>query len=240
MSTGRFVWFDLMSPDLPAAQAFYTGLFGWEFRKHNDTYALIHDAQGRPLGGSMATAGGQPPAWVPYVSTDDATATAAAIRAGGGTVFLDHTAPGVGHFVIFADPDGAVIATIQLDDDSVPYPREKDQPHLCWSELHAPDPARSFAFYRGLFGWTPEAWGEDYLLITDEHAGGIMKAQPGNPPMWLVYVNTLDTDATAAKVTALGGKVFAEPMEMPGVGRFAVFADPTGTVFAVMSTRRSG
>lgn len=238
MSTGRFVWFDLMTPDLAAARAFYGALFGWQFRDHDGHYSLIFDDEGRGLGGAMQTEEDQPPTWLPYVSTDDAGATAAAIQAGGGQIFVDKTAPGVGRFLIFSDPDGALAATIQLEDERVPYPREKNAAHLCWSELHAPDPQRAFAFYASLFGWTPEAWGSDYLLITQEHAGGVLKAQPGNPPMWLVYVNSLDTDATAAKVLALGGKVYAEPMDMPGVGRFAVFGDPTGVVFAVMATRR--
>jgi hypothetical protein len=56
----------------------------------------------------------------------------------------------------------------------------------------------------------------------------------GAPPNWMLYVAVEDADATASKVTLLGGKVEVAPREIPGVGRFAVFSDPQGAVFAVL------
>lgn len=55
----------------------------------------------------------------------------------------------------------------------------------------------------------------------------------GQPPSWTTYVSTDDADATAAKVKEAGGTVFAEPFDVMDAGRMAVFADPTGAVFAV-------
>jgi len=40
-------------------------------------------------------------------------------------------------------------------------------------------------------------------------------------------------DATAAKVESLGGRTYVPPTAIEGMGRFAVFADPQGAVFAV-------
>jgi uncharacterized protein len=55
--------------------------------------------------------------------------------------------------------------------------------------------------------------------------------QPGMPQMWTTYVSVADAEATAAKVSELGGAVFAPPMDVMGLGRMAVFGDPTGAVF---------
>jgi len=41
-------------------------------------------------------------------------------------------------------------------------------------------------------------------------------------------------DATVAQATALGGKVIAPAMDIPGVGRMAVIADPQGATLSVM------
>jgi predicted enzyme related to lactoylglutathione lyase len=42
-------------------------------------------------------------------------------------------------------------------------------------------------------------------------------------------------DATAQKAASLGAKTFVPPMDIPGTGRFAVFADPQGAPFAIVT-----
>jgi predicted enzyme related to lactoylglutathione lyase len=49
-----------------------------------------------------------------------------------------------------------------------------------------------------------------------------------------VYFAVADADATAAKVTAQGGSILAEPFDTP-VGRIAVARDPQGAVFSFMT-----
>jgi len=53
------------------------------------------------------------------------------------------------------------------------------------------------------------------------------------PPHWLGYVAVQDVDAIARQATELGGMVIVPGTEIPGVGRFAVLADPQGAFFAV-------
>ena len=55
--------------------------------------------------------------------------------------------------------------------------------------------------------------------------------QPGEPPNWLVYFATLDTDASVAKVEELGGTKMIEPFDFPW-GRIGIVADPQGAAFA--------
>jgi uncharacterized protein len=110
-----------------------------------------------------------------------------------------------------------------------------------WHELMTTDPQAAGAFYSKVLPWKTQPSGmPDYTLWVSgkTQTGGLM-AQPesarqsGAPPSWLVYIGTPDVDATAAAAERLGGKVLRAPGDIPGVGRFAVLADPQGAAFAV-------
>jgi predicted enzyme related to lactoylglutathione lyase len=69
--------------------------------------------------------------------------------------------------------------------------------------------------------------------------GGLMpiteEAQAmGVPPCWSGYIAVDDVDDYAARVRKAGGAVHRGPEDIPGVGRFAVVADPHGAVFIIM------
>jgi len=111
-----------------------------------------------------------------------------------------------------------------------------------WSELTTGDPEAAAAFYDKLFGWRVETMdmgtGPYHVVkVGDTSVAGIMKtpaeADP-MPPAWGCYVTVDNTDATVAQATALGGKIVAPAMDIPGVGRMAVIADPQGAVISVM------
>ncbi len=53
-------------------------------------------------------------------------------------------------------------------------------------------------------------------------------------PLWIGYIGVDDVDATVEAITARGGPVFIPPNDIPGVGRFAMVADPQGAPFYVM------
>jgi hypothetical protein len=62
-----------------------------------------------------------------------------------------------------------------------------------------------------------------------------MAGQPGQSfSYWLAYVAVPSADDTVAKVKRLGGQVMVEPMDIPNVGRFAVFSDPQRATIAVL------
>lgn len=111
----------------------------------------------------------------------------------------------------------------------------------CWVDLGTPDIDAAAAFYGGLFGWsidegenTEQTGGYRQATLHDKPVAGMMPLmQEGQPPAWTTYVSVEDADATAAKVREAGGQVFAEPMDVLDLGRMAVFADSTGTVFGI-------
>ena len=58
--------------------------------------------------------------------------------------------------------------------------------------------------------------------------------------MWFGYVAVASVDASTAAVTAQGGQVYFQPTDIPGVGRFAVVADPQGAAFALFQGTGGG
>ncbi len=114
---------------------------------------------------------------------------------------------------------------------------------VSWTELMTTNPSAATEFYGQLFGWKFEAMnmGMPYHVVKvgESAIGGVMGmppgAPPGMPPAWVTYVTVADVDATAAKVSALGGKVMMPPTDIPTVGRFAVIQDPQGAVINMIT-----
>ena len=107
-----------------------------------------------------------------------------------------------------------------------------------WNELLADDVESAAAFYTNLLGWTTAAMpgGMPYTLFkkNGSEVAGLMKLpMPGIPPHWLNYVTVEACDATAARVTEIGGTICAPPFDIPNVGRIAVVQDPQGARFGL-------
>lgn len=112
----------------------------------------------------------------------------------------------------------------------------------CWVELAGiPDFAAAEAFYRDLLGWEiPEQANSAQLggyrraqLGGRDVAGASPTMQDGQPCEWNTYVSVTDADATMAKVRDAGGTVVVEPLDVMGMGKMAIFTDPTGAACGV-------
>jgi predicted enzyme related to lactoylglutathione lyase len=114
---------------------------------------------------------------------------------------------------------------------------------FCWYELMTTDLAAARNFYDPVVGWQSsdaQMPGMKYWMFKqgDAMVAGLMdlpeeSRKMGTPPNWIGYVFVPDVDASAAKVTASGGKIYVPPTDIPNVGRFAIFADPHGAVLAL-------
>ena len=107
---GALTWNDLTTNDMDDAERFYGSLFGWTFEAGRDDppYNVIHTASGRPNGGVVAAAEGQPPMWLAYFATADVAAAAARAEAAGAAVISGPTDVPAGTFAVLRDPQGAV------------------------------------------------------------------------------------------------------------------------------------
>ncbi|MDB5524198.1 MAG: Glyoxalase/bleomycin resistance protein/dioxygenase [Rhizobium sp.] len=114
-----------------------------------------------------------------------------------------------------------------------------------WYELMTTDTAAAAQFYGSVVGWTARDAGMDdnsYQLFeipgTERGVGGLMTLPEelktmGVPPHWVGYVAVDDVDAMAKTFTDNGGAVRRPPSDIPGIGRFAVVADPQGAVLII-------
>ena len=106
---------------------------------------------------------------------------------------------------------------------------------FCWHDLMVGDVDAALKFYTALFGWTVQtmdmgAMGPYQMVAAGGVTfAGVMKLpMPGVPPHWMPYVAVADVDAACKTAQASGGAIVVPVMPIPGVGRFAVLADPTG------------
>lgn len=109
----------------------------------------------------------------------------------------------------------------------------------CWVDLAVPDVAAAREFYAAVLGWTYTDTGEDYghylMCERDGHAAAGLSAlrDAGQPTVWTTYLASDDVDGTAEKVTGNGGKLLAEPFDVPEAGRMCIGLDPQGALFGV-------
>jgi hypothetical protein len=112
-----------------------------------------------------------------------------------------------------------------------------------WYEYMAADAKAAADFYAAVVGWGVKDGGMAGYPYTLLSAGKTMVAglmtlpeearKMGGRPGWLGYVGVPDVDAFAAKIVAAGGKIHRASADIPGVGRFAVVADPHGAAFVL-------
>ena len=110
-------------------------------------------------------------------------------------------------------------------------------PIVHW-ELLVADEAEGKKFYGNVFDWEfNESAFPGYSLINTgaEPGGGILT----KPDMALHfglnhYFQVDDVEATLAKAAAAGARVLAPKTAIPGVGHWAMFADPDGIPIGIL------
>ena len=252
--TGKFIWYELLSPNLAASEAFYSSVVGWTLKDSGMTdrrYMILHAGE-IPVGGLMqmpeeAQATGMPTLWMAYINVDDVEAAIAKATGGGGKVHRPaEDIPGVGRFAVLADPHGAgfmVMKPIPPEGGPPPQPAPGTPGTVGWRELSAGDGAEAFTFYQGMFGWKHRRdfdmgpMGAYRIFTTGEDDdGGIMTKMPNIPaPFWLYYFNVEGIDAAAERVKSAGGQVLNGPMQVPTGAWIIQAADPQGAMIGLLS-----
>jgi predicted enzyme related to lactoylglutathione lyase len=107
-----------------------------------------------------------------------------------------------------------------------------------WYELMTTDAPAAETFYTRVVGWNAADAGMPgmtYILLTagERQVAGIMgmPSQAAATPVWMGYILASDVDGGAERVKQAAGTVHRPPADIPGVGRFAVVADPQGAAF---------
>ena len=251
MPSGRFCWYDLRTNNVEGGKDFYTKIIGWGLDKwpsDDFDYAMWTTPRGA-IGGvaelsKEAVAAGAPPHWLAYVEVEDIGGTLGRAQELGASILVPETEiPEAGHFAIFADPQGAVLALFK----STSGPSEGNSPSamdFSWHELMTSDHHAALEFYSTLFGWQSlevheMAPGMEYLTYGQSGdpmpIGGMytLTEDMPSPPAWVYYVTVDDIDSTLGQVKDHKGTVLNGPMEVPGGDRVAWCQDPQGAFFAL-------
>lgn len=115
-------------------------------------------------------------------------------------------------------------------------------------EIQADDPERAMKFYRDVFGWEFQQWGEQkyWMIMTaplDSKEpginGGLLPRPAKTPPKehgtnaYVCTIEVTDFDNTAKKVETAGGLVAMPKFALPGVAWQGYFLDSEGNTFGV-------
>lgn len=249
---GTFSWFECGTTDAAAAKKFYTAVFGWTaidqplpgdmpgtytmLKRGDDDVAGLYE-----LAGPMAE--GVPSHWMTYVTVEDVDAKVAKAKDLGGKAITEAMdIPDVGRIAFIEDSTGGKFGIFKPGGHPGAAQLGPVTGTFGWSELATRDTAAAKLFYSELFDWKAKDSNDVGMPYTEwvaqeQHIGGMMEmtAQHGDaPPHWLPYVLVDDCDATMAKVETEGGKTLVPAMDIPTVGRMAVFTDPTGAALAII------
>lgn len=114
---------------------------------------------------------------------------------------------------------------------------------VTWFDLTVDDASAVRDFYSSVAGWTssPLAMKEgydDYVMMAPggDAVAGVCHARGGNtgiPPVWMMYINVTDLDASLQACEAGGGSVVSGPRSGGGAARYAIIRDPAGAVVAL-------
>ncbi|MCL5997293.1 MAG: VOC family protein [Chloroflexi bacterium] len=114
-------------------------------------------------------------------------------------------------------------------------------------EIPSRDYKESDVFYAQVFGWkitvdqnfnyhqfaAEPGPGGGFVSTTERDPSGNVLGEVGKP---LIYLGSDDIDADLAKIVQHGGSVVAPKSEIPGIGWFAIFTDPTGNRLALYTS----
>jgi hypothetical protein len=246
---GRPLWFELMTTDVPAAEAFYNVVVGWSaepFESSPQPYVMFSRSGGGPVAGLLARPADvqAPPFWAMYVGVPALEDAAGHLKRLGGqecTPVIE--VPTVGRMQMMTDPQGAAFYVYEPATAEQPPEGPAEIGEASWLELMTTDAPAALRFYSEVFGWQPSealdigAMGK-YHMFNRPHGmiGGMMNKPPDLtdvPPNWQIYFRVPDIPSAVERITANGGRILNGPMEVPGGDWIVNAMDPQGAAFSL-------
>jgi hypothetical protein len=102
-------------------------------------------------------------------------------------------------------------------------------------ELATTNPEQSTEFYSTVFGWKMDSSFPGYPMFQPDAGpgGGFVQVGESQGPPYkpgdiLVYLGVDDIDSKLREIESNGGKTVFPKTEIPGMGWYALFTDPSG------------
>lgn len=251
-----FSWYELHTPDVASAAAFYGSVLGWTMldagvpeRKY--TIVSVGDT---PVGGLLEKpasgfASGEKPRWIGYIGVDDIHLIATRVQAAGGIIHrAAEEIPGVGTFAVAADPQGATFMLFQPPAGAKPPEKPSmNTPGLpVWHDLRASDWEPEFEFYAGLFCWTkadavnigPTSVYQIFAAGSKALGGMMTDPEAAQGASWIFYFQVDEVEAAIDRVRHNGGTLIHGPTQVPGGLKMAHCLDTQGAIFGMVGSGR--
>jgi len=243
--TGKFVWYDLFTPDMQITSTFYQELFGWTFTDTDTAYPGVKTINNSsPIANAVEITPRKKSSgesiWLGYISVPDVDKAVEQVKLQDGSIYkkprdLAHR----GRIAIVIDNQGAILGLVHSQDGD-PSDQDDIQNNFIGSELWTTDLERAMSFYSPLAGYEVKIVyvGPDqkyHLLQRDNipRAGVTKILWDDVKPNWIPYIAVNDLTETINKAETLGGKVLIGPPKEIPINPLAIIADPTGAVFGI-------
>ena len=215
---GKFVWHDLLTPDIDASRNFYSKLFNWTFEQHGRYTVILN--KGQRIGGMLEVkpeAGKEAEAlWLAYMSVPDVDKASAYLEDQGGEIIkgpVDMERRGRGALV--SDPLGAHFLLLNARGGD-PADAEPAVGAWLWDELWSNQAQDSFSFYQNLGHYDSKPGQSDYLILENQgkwRAGIRQVFEDDFKVRWVSSIRVTDPVSLLGKVESLGGKILVRPGE---------------------------
>lgn len=243
---GEFCWVNMLTPDVPASQKFFSRLFGWSYAEIPGM-GFRMQVDGADVGGmfdlaSPNTPPGTPPAIGVMVRIANAEESVKRVRELGGTAKDPMEIPGSGRMVECQDPNGAMFDLWEPGGNKGATVATTSHGAASWFETMTTDVEKVKEFYTRLFGWTVESNEMPGFTYTSfkkgkEFVAGCMQIVPEMgpmPPHWGVYFTVSDAAVAVKTAEDAGAEVFVPQQDIPGVGKFCGLLSPHGVRFYII------
>lgn len=234
---GRFVWHDLVTPDVAKAKQFYGNVFGWTFETtgSGETEYTIIKRSGNAIGGifpmpkdAKVTSG----EWVASMSVSDVAKAINLTTSNGGKVLRGvKDIDGRGKMALVADPQGGILAFMRAAGGD-PLIKSPEFNEWLGMELWTNDPEGSKAFYKQLIGYEVEEMKDSSVPFTAfKKDGKIYAALLKNPSQdvrthWMPYIRVENVSQMTDKAKAAGATILLAPTPNIRNSTVAIILDP--------------
>ncbi|MEH6394890.1 VOC family protein [Pseudoalteromonas sp.] len=237
---GKIIWADLYTGNVQASLDFYTTTFGWTEQHFGDAdarYHLLYDGK-QPIAGVIKrpTERNQTESalWIGSVGTDNVQVNVDKAAANNATViFKPHDFALYGKRAVIADPQGGIIAFLDLDEQNQAHQNISNK--WDWAQLFSIDTQKAADFYQAAFDFSVEKIANTansfYLVKQQAVQASIVNllAEFEQRDRWVNFVTVRNLAQTLSKATQNGAEIIYQPTG----AALAIIADPNGALLGL-------